>query len=51
MVKFSSYKDITIVTYMRIFLECNEKGDLEIFILAEFKLFPCELFQIDKTAL
>lgn len=51
MVKFSSYRDITIVTSIRIFLECNEKGDLEIFILAEFKLFPCKLLGIYKTAL
>lgn len=49
--KISSYRGITIVTYTRIFLECNEKGELEIFILAEFKLFLWELFWIDKTAL
>lgn len=44
MVKISFYKDITIVTYMRIFLVCNKNGKLELFILAKFKLFPCKLF-------
>lgn len=51
MVKISSYRDITIATYMRIFLERNKKGELELFILAEFKLFPCNVFWIDKTVL
>lgn len=34
---------------MRIFLVCNKKGKPELFILAEFKLFPCKLFRIGKT--
>lgn len=54
MVKISLYRDMTIVTYIKIFLECSKKekkkkGKLELFILAKFKWFLCKLFWMEKN--
>lgn len=55
MVKISLYRDMAIVTYIKIFLGCNKKKKrggkwkLELFILAEFKWFLCKLFWMEKT--